>query len=185
MVLGRYVAQIPMAALVAVMIVVSVDTFQWRSIRTLVTHPTTSSIVMLGTVAVVLVTHDLAKGVLFGVILSGLFFAHKVTRFFAVASNREGRTCTYRVTGQIFFATAEAFHAGFDFREEELERVVIDLTQAHFWDLTAVNALDRVVLKFRHHGVPVEIVGLNAASATLVEKLGTHDKPGSAVASGH
>lgn len=184
-VLGRYVAQIPMAALVAVMIVVSVDTFQWRSIRTLVTHPTTSSIVMLGTVAVVLVTHDLAKGVLFGVILSGLFFAHKVTRFFAVASSREGRTRTYRVTGQIFFATAEAFHAGFDFREEDLERVVIDLTQAHFWDLTAVNALDRVVLKFRHHAVPVEIVGLNAASATLVEKLGTHDKPGSALASGH
>jgi SulP family sulfate permease len=184
-VLGRYVAQIPMAALVAVMIVVSVDTFQWRSIRTLLTHPTTSSVVMLGTVAVVLVTHDLAKGVLFGVGLSGLFFAHKVTRFFAVASTREGGTRTYRVTGQIFFATAEAFHAGFDFREEDLSGVVIDVTQAHFWDLTAVNALDRVVLKFRHHGVPVEISGLNAASATLVDKLGTHDKPGAALASGH
>lgn len=184
-VLGPYVAQIPMAALVAVMIMVSINTFQWRSIRTLVTHPTTSSIVMLGTVAVVVATHDLAKGVLFGVVLSGLFFAHKVTRFFAVASTREGGTRTYRVTGQIFFATAEAFHAGFDFREEDLSGVVIDVTQAHFWDLTAVNALDRVVLKFRHHEVPVEIVGLNAASATLVETLGTHDKPGAALASGH
>ncbi|BCM84052.1 sulfate transporter [Methylobacterium indicum] len=184
-VLGPYVAQIPMAALVAVMIMVSINTFQWRSIRTLLTHPTTSSIVMLGTVAVVVATHDLAKGVLFGVVLSGLFFAHKVTRFFAVASAREGAVRTYRVTGQIFFATAEAFHGGFDFREDDLQRVVIDLTDAHFWDLTAVNALDRVVLKFRHHDVPVEIVGLNAASATLVERLGTHDKPGAALASGH
>ncbi|MBK3396441.1 MULTISPECIES: SulP family inorganic anion transporter [Methylobacterium] len=184
-VLGPYVAQIPMAALVAVMIMVSINTFQWRSIRTLLTHPTTSSIVMLGTVAVVVATHDLAKGVLFGVVLSGLFFAHKVTRFFAITSSREGAVRTYRVTGQIFFATAEAFHAGFDFREDDLGRVAIDLTQAHFWDLTAVNALDRVVLKFRHHDVPVEIVGLNAASATLVEKLGTHDKPGAALASGH
>ncbi len=134
-VLGPYVAQIPMAALVAVMIMVSINTFQWRSIRTLLTHPTTSSIVMLGTVAVVVATHDLAKGVLFGVVLSGLFFAHKVTRFFAVASAREGAVRTYRVTGQIFFATAEAFHGGFDFREDDLQRVVIDLTDAHFWDL--------------------------------------------------
>ena len=185
-VLGPYVARIPMAALVAVMIMVSLNTFQWRSIRNLVTHPRASSAVMLGTVAVVVATHDLAKGVLFGVVLSGLFFAHKVTKFFAVASSRDGAQRTYAVTGQIFFATAEAFHAAFDFREGDLKGVVIDLSAAHFWDITGVNALDRVVLKFRRHGIPVEVAGMNAATATLVERLGTHDKPGAALtASGH
>ncbi len=186
-VLGPYVAQIPMAALVAVMIMVSINTFQWRSIRTLVTHPRSSSIVMLGTVIVVVWTHDLAKGVLFGVILSGLFFAHKVTKFFGVTSARdEGAAIrTYRVTGQIFFATAEAFHAAFDFREEDLKAVVIDLTASHFWDITSINALDRVVLKFRHHDIPVEIVGINQATATMIERLATHDKPGAALSSGH
>ncbi len=186
-VLGPYVAQIPMAALVAVMIMVSINTFQWRSLRTLLTHPKSSSFVMLGTVAVVVWTHDLAKGVLFGVVLSGLFFAHKVTRFFSVESSRnELASRTYRVTGQIFFATAEAFHAAFDFREDDLHSVVIDLQAAHFWDITAVNALDRVVLKFRHHDIPVEIIGMNAATATMVERLATHDKPGALPAgSGH
>ena len=178
-VLGPYVAQIPMAALVAVMIMVSINTFQWKSIRTLATHPKTSSIVMIGTVAVVVATHDLAKGVLFGVVLSGLFFAHKVTKFFAVSSARDAATAvrTYTVTGQIFFATAEAFHSAFDFREEELKGVVLDLSASHFWDITAIGALDRVVLKFRHHGIPVEITGMNQATATMVERLGTHDKP--------
>jgi SulP family sulfate permease len=183
-VLGPYVAQIPMAALVAVMIMVSINTFQWGSLRTLLTHPKSSSVVMVGTVAVVVATHDLAKGVLFGVVLSGLFFAHKVTRYFSVASERTGTARTYRVTGQIFFATAEAFHGAFDFREAGLTGVVIDLAAAHFWDISGINALDRVVLKYRHHGVAVEIVGMNVATATMVERLGTHHKPGAALAAG-
>ena len=185
--LGPYVAQIPMAALVAVMIMVSINTFQWQSVRMLLTHPKSSSFVMLGTVVVVVATHDLAKGVLFGVILSGLFFAHKVTRFFAVASTLdEARALrTYQVTGQIFFATAEAFHSAFDFREEGLNGVVIDLHASHFWDITSINALDRVVLKFRHHNIAVEITGMNEATATMIERLATHDKPGAAMAPGH
>ncbi|MBY0258955.1 SulP family inorganic anion transporter [Methylobacterium sp.] len=182
--LGPYVAQIPMAALVAVMIMVSINTFQWNSVRTLLTNPKSSSVVMLGTVAVVVATHDLAKGVLFGVVLSGLFFAHKVTRFFAVTSQRDGTLRTYRITGQIFFATGQAFHDAFDFREAGLTGIVIDLNAAHFWDITGVNALDRVVLKFRHHGVPVEITGMNPATASMVERLGTHQKPGMALAPG-
>jgi len=143
---------------------------------------------MLGTVAVVVFTHDLAKGVLFGVILSGLFFAHKVTRYFGVTSSRDEAMAvrTYIVTGQIFFATAEAFHGAFDFREEDLKGVVIDLHAAHFWDITSINALDRVVLKFRHHDIPVEIIGMNQATATMVERLATHDKEGtSSGALGH
>lgn len=180
-VLGPYVAQIPMAALVAVMIMVSINTFQWKSMKDLLVHPKQSSLVMLGTVATVVYTHDLAKGVLLGVILSGLFFAHKVTRYFSITSTRDMSSAvrTYNVTGQIFFATAEAFHAGFDFREEDLKGIVIDLHAAHFWDITSINALDRVVLKFRHHDISVEIIGMNEATATMVERLATHDKEGS------
>ena len=186
-VLGPYVAQIPMAALVAVMIMVALNTFQWGSLKDLLVHPKQSSFVMLGTVAVVVFTHDLAKGVLFGVVLSGLFFAHKVTRYFGVASQRKDDTAvrTYHVTGQIFFATAEAFHGAFDLREEDLKGVVIDLHAAHFWDITSINALDRVVLKFRHHNIPVEIIGMNEATATMVERLATHDKQGAAWSAGH
>ncbi|MGO4665315.1 SulP family inorganic anion transporter [Bosea sp. 2RAB26] len=184
-VLGPSVARIPMAALIAVMVMVSINTFQWRSLQTLLIHPKSSSIVMLGTVAVVVATHDLAKGVLFGVILSGLFFAHKVTRFFAVRSEREGDTRVYRVTGQIFFATAEAFHAAFDFREEEVKQVVIDLGAAHFWDITAINALDRVVLKFRNRGIAIETIGVNQATAAMIERLAVHDKADGRLASGH
>ena len=184
-VLGPWVKQIPMAALVAVMIMVSINTFQWRSVRTLVTNPKSSSLVMLATVAVVVATHDLAKGVLVGVILSGLFFAQKVSRFFGMTSDLADDARTYSVTGQIFFATAEAFHNAFDFREP-LRAVTIDLHAAHFWDITGINALDRVVMKFRHQGIPVEIVGMNQASQTLVERLAVHDKPGAdAMAAGH
>jgi SulP family sulfate permease len=181
--LAPWVKQIPMPALVAVMVMVSINTFQWRSIASLVTHPRSSSFVMLATVVVVVATGDLAKGVLVGVVLSGLFFAQKVSRFFGVDSRLADGVRRYRVRGQIFFATAEAFHNAFDFRET-LAAVVIDVEGAHFWDITAIGALDRVMLKFRHHSVAVEIVGLNAASRTLVDRLARHDKPGAELAVG-
>jgi SulP family sulfate permease len=164
---------------------VSLNTFQWRSLVALRTHPKSSSVVMVATVIVVVFTHDLAKGVLVGVILSGLFFAQKVARFFSVSSRREGGVRTYAVSGEIFFATAEAFHGAFDFREDDLGGIVIDVRQSHFWDITGINALDRVVLKFRHHGIPVEIVGLTEASAGMIERLGTHHKEGAALPTGH
>ncbi|MCK7593442.1 SulP family inorganic anion transporter [Pseudomarimonas salicorniae] len=173
-----WVRQIPMGALVAVMIMVSIGTFSWASIRDLRTHPRSSSIVMLATVVVTVATHDLAKGVFTGVLLSALFFARKVGQVLHVASASTdgGRARHYVVTGQVFFASANAFVAGFDFREA-VERVRIDVSRAHFWDLSAVGALDRVVLKFRREGTDVELVGMNEASATLVERLGVHDKP--------
>jgi sulfate permease, SulP family len=183
---GPWVQQIPMAALVAVMIMVSIGTFSWRSITQLRTYPVTSSVVMLATVAVTVGTHDLAKGVLTGVLLSALFFARKVGQVLHVASTMEdeGRARTYVITGQVFFASADAFVAAFDFREV-LDRVRIDVSGTHFWDLSAVGALDRVVLKFRREGTAVEIIGLDAASATLVERLGVHDKPDAERLMGH
>jgi len=175
---SEWVSQIPMAALVAVMIMVSIGTFSWSSVRDLATYPRTSSIVMIATVLVTVFTHDLAKGVLTGVLLSALFFARKVGQVLHIGSVSEddGKARTYIVTGQVFFASADAFSAGFDFKEV-LERVVIDVSRAHFWDLSAVGALDKVVLKFRREGTAVEIIGLNEASATIVDRLGVHDKP--------
>ncbi|QDH69731.1 SulP family inorganic anion transporter [Marilutibacter alkalisoli] len=175
---GPWVKQIPMAALVAVMIMVSIGTFSWSSITNLRTHPRTSSIVMIGTVVVTVFTHDLAKGVLTGVLLSALFFARKVGHVLHVGSQAsgDGRERTYTVTGQVFFASSESFIAAFDFKEA-LDRVVIDVSDAHFWDLSGVGALDKVVIKFRREGTQVDIVGLNAASRTIVDRLGVHDKP--------
>ena len=179
--MGDWVARIPMAALVAVMIMVSIGTFNWASIRNLREHPRSSSIVMLATVIVVVLTHDLAKGVLVGVLLSGFFFAGKVGRFLRVHSQAqdEGRTRHYTVSGQVFFASAESFVGAFDYKEV-IEKVRIDVSPAHFWDITAVSALDKVVIKFRREGTEVEVIGLNEASATLVDKFGVHDKEGAA-----
>tara|TARA_R110002110_G_scaffold228861_3_gene444272 strand:+ start:1684 stop:3168 length:1485 start_codon:yes stop_codon:yes gene_type:complete len=178
-VLGDWVKQIPMAALVAIMIMVSIGTFSWSSIRNLKDHPRSSSIVMLATVACVVLTHNLAIGVLVGVLLSGIFFAWKIAQIFRVTStlSEDGAHRTYVVQGQIFFASADAFSAAFDFREA-LEKVTIDISHAHIWDISSVAALDMIVLKFRRDGAEVDIIGLNEASETIVDKLAIHDKPG-------
>ena len=180
--IGDYVALIPMAALVAVMIMVSIGTFNWASIRNLREHPKSSSIVMLATVAVTVGTHDLAQGVLVGVLLSGFFFANKVGRILRVQSSTqdEGRNRTYVISGQVFFASAETFVNSFDFKEE-IDEVTIDISHAHFWDITAVGALDKVILKFKRNQTKVNLLGMNEATKTMVDKFGLHDKmsPGS------
>lgn len=184
--LGSWVGLMPMGALVAVMIMVSIGTFNWASLGNLRHHPKSSSLVMIGTVVVTVATHDLAKGVLTGVLLSALGFARKVSQILEVTTSLEdeGATRRYTVTGQVFFASSEQFLKAFDFREV-IERVRIDVTGAHFWDLSAVGALDRVILKFRREGVEVEIVGINEASRTIVDRLGVHDKPDAEKLLGH
>ncbi|MET0185783.1 MAG: SulP family inorganic anion transporter [Achromobacter sp.] len=224
--LGPWVSRIPMAALVAVMIMVSISTFSWVSVRNLWRHPTSSSVVMLVTVIVVVVTHDLAKGVLAGVLLSAVFFANKISRLVTIDRqvSDDGQSITYTVGGQIFFATAQAFAAGFDRADEVLvdapvdasagvaprassralaadtsasgafaddgaaptagPGITIDVSQAHFWDISAVGALDQVVARLRRHGANVTVQGLNAASATMVDRYGVHDKPGATIAPG-
>ena len=175
--LGDWVAMIPMAALVAVMIMVSIGTFNWASIRNLNTNPKSSTLVMLATVVVVVATHDLAKGVLAGVLLSGFFFAHKVGRVLNVTSqaDADGLVRDYTVTGQVFFASSERFVNAFDYKEV-IDAVRIDVSRAHFWDVTAVSALDKTVIKFRREGTDVEVIGLNEASATMIDRFGQHDK---------
>jgi len=176
--LDQWLKQIPMAALVAVMIMVSIGTFSWQSIVDLKKHPLSSNLVMMATVAVVVSTHNLAYGVFIGVLLASLFFANKVSHFMYVTSELEAtdNLRTYRVVGQVFFNSADKFSAQFDFKEA-LDRVVIDLSRAHFWDISAVAALDKVVIKFRREGAAEEVVGMNEASTTIVDRFGHHDKP--------
>ncbi|AZN73370.1 SulP family inorganic anion transporter [Georhizobium profundi] len=179
LVLGDLVSQIPMAALVAIMIMVSIGTFSWSSIKNLRDHPRSSSMVMLATVVTVVVTHNLAYGVIVGVLLSGIFFAWKIAQLFGVRSHLsdDGRHRSYIIEGQLFFASAEDFMAAFDFKEA-VDKVTIDVAGAHIWDISSIAALDMAVLKFRRDGAEVEIIGMNEASETLVDRLAIHDKPG-------
>jgi sulfate permease, SulP family len=176
--LSDWITQIPMAALVAVMIMVSIGTFSWESVINLKKHPLSTSCVMLTTVVVVVSTHNLALGVFAGVLLAALFFANKIAHFLQVESKLSDNSLTrqYLVKGQVFFASSQHFNQYFDFKET-LEKVVIDLTHAHFWDITAVSALDKIVIKFRRAGANVEVIGMNEASATIVDRFGVHHKP--------
>ncbi|MFN2360744.1 MAG: SulP family inorganic anion transporter [Marinobacter sp.] len=178
LVLDKWLVQIPMAALVAVMIMVAIGTFSWGSIKNLKDHPLSTNIVMVVTVVVVVATHNLAYGVLAGVLLAALFFANKVGHYMLVTSDHDedSDTRTYNVVGQVFFSSSEKFTESFDFKEA-VDNVVIDLSRAHFWDITAVAALDKAVVKFRREGAEVEVIGLNEASATIVDRFGVHDKP--------
>lgn len=177
--LGDLVAIMPMPALVAIMVMVSIGTFSWSSIKNLRTHPRSSSVVMLATVATVVYTHNLAIGVLIGVMLSGIFFAAKIAQLFRIRStlSDDGRERTYTVEGQLFYGSAEDFANAFDFREA-VDRVTIDVSGAHIWDISSVQALDMAILKFRREGADVQLIGMNKASETLVDKLAIHDKPG-------
>ncbi|MDG6778977.1 SulP family inorganic anion transporter [Thiomicrorhabdus sp. zzn3] len=173
-----YLSVVPMAALVAIMIMVSIGTFNWKSIPEMRTNPKSATVVMLSTVIITLWTHNLAFGVLTGVVLAALFMAARLSQFMYVESSLDEatNTRTYTVVGQVFFNSSDKFMGYFDFREA-VDKVVIDVHRAHFWDISAIYALDKVVMKLRREGAEVEIVGLNEASETLVDKYAVHNDP--------
>ncbi|USJ27342.1 SulP family inorganic anion transporter [Ensifer adhaerens] len=175
---------IPMAALVAVMIMVSIGTFSWRSLVDLKRHPLPSSAVMLATVVTVVATHDLANGVIVGVLLSGIFFAGKVSRLLRVTRQHDtaSNSVTYLVEGQVFFASAQQFVHAFDVTEQG-PKIAIDLNRAHLWDITAVGALDKIVMKYRKAGIQVEVLGFNEASADMIDRFAVHSKDDRSTAS--
>jgi len=177
LVLQDWVAKIPMAALVAVMIMVSIGTFDWGSVLRLRATPLQSSIVMVATTVAVVATHDLSKGVVLGVILSAIFFMRKVGKAIAVTEidTPEEGLLRYRVSGQLFFASADLFAASFEHHGHP-QRVEIDMTQAHLWDLTGAAAVDKVVFRYRRQGAEVELIGMNEATTTLIGSVGQHDK---------
>jgi SulP family sulfate permease len=170
MALKPWVGQVPVAALVAIMVMVSASTLDWGSARTLLRHPKLSSLVMLATVAVTLATDNLAAGVAVGVLMSGVFFTFKVSRLLVVVRTGED-ALVYHVSGQVFFASADLLVDAFDVREVEGRPVTIELSQAHFWDITSVSALDKVCQRLRKHGSTVQVSGMNAQSRALVSTL--------------
>lgn len=176
--LSDWISQIPMAALVAVMIMVSIGTFSWDSVRNLSSHPLSYNVSMLATVLVTVATHNLAYGVFVGVLFASVFFANKVSHFMYVESqfDEQNKLARYTVHGQIFFNSAEKFVNAFDFKTVA-KNIEIDLNQAHFWDVTAVESLDKVVLKFKREGANVTLIGVNEASATIIDRFGIHDDP--------
>ncbi|PSN14875.1 sodium-independent anion transporter [filamentous cyanobacterium CCT1] len=176
--LSGWVQQMPMAALVAVMIMVSIGTFRWASFRDMARIPRSETAVMLTTMLVTIFTRNFALGVATGIVMSTVFFSRKIARLVFVDKvlKDDGSHRVYSVSGQIFFVSIDEFLAAFDF-DEFVDRVTVDLTHAHLWDQGAVTALDKVVNKFRRAGAEVEVVGLNAASATLVDKLAIHSRP--------
>ncbi|MEV3937334.1 SulP family inorganic anion transporter [Glycomyces sp. NPDC049804] len=173
-VLGDVVAQIPMAALVAVMVFVSAVTFDWHSIapKTLRRMPVSETIVMVATVAATVATHNLAIGVGAGVIVAMVAFARKVAHVVEVTSvlDPDGTHAVYAVTGQLFFASSNDLVHFFDYNGDP-DKVVIDLSDAHVWDASTVAALDAITEKYAKRGKGVEIVGLNRASAELHGEL--------------
>ncbi len=182
--LGPVLKVIPMGALVAVMIMVSINTFDWSSFPNMRSYPLSETIVMIATVATVLITHNLAWGVLLGVLLSCLFFARTIAKVISVKSdlNEQTNTRTYRVDGPLFFVSTDEFLGHFDY-SESLDSVVLDLTNTQLWDGTAVAAIDKIVLKFRKQGVPVTLKGMNEASEGLVSDIAIHNRPGAQLAS--
>ncbi|HMM93599.1 SulP family inorganic anion transporter [Phycicoccus sp.] len=175
--LGDVVAVIPMAALVAVMVMVSVGTFDWHSIRpaTLRRMPRSETLVMVATVVVVVATHNLAIGVAVGVVVAMVMFARRVAHF--TRTHRElveatdgSVTARYTVTGELFFASSNDLYTQFDYAGDP-ERVVIDLTHSHIWDASTVASLDAITTKYERKGKTVEIVGLNDSSAERHDRL--------------
>jgi len=176
--LSDIISIIPMAALVAVMIMVSIGTFDWSSVKKLKTLPLSTNIVMLSTVGVTVYTHNLALGVITGVLFASLFFANKISHFMYcdISYNEDKSIKTYKFVGQVFFNSADKFYEMIDFKEE-IKKVIIDVSRAHFWDVTAVYALDKSVIKLKKEGKEVEIFGQNEASKTIIDRFGIHDKP--------
>ncbi|EDL54313.1 sulfate transporter [Vibrio mediterranei AK1] len=176
--LGDFLKQIPMAALVAVMIMVSISTFSWKSLVEIKHHPFQSNVIMLATVVSVVMTHNLAIGVLVGVLLASVFYANASISIMDVVDEVivDGEHITHKVHGQIFFASAYDFVDMFSY-DNEHPVVTIDLSDAHFWDITAVDALDRVVLRFSKLGNQVEVIGMNPQTEALVKKYGKYDNP--------
>lgn len=173
--LKPWVSQVPVMALVAIMVMVSASTFDWTSLGNMVRYPRLSSSVMLATVAVTVLTHNLAAGVLAGVLLSGVFFTFKVAHMLQVTHEDDAATGlrTWYVRGQVFFASADALVESFDVRAVAGGAVRIDVSGAHFWDITAIGALDKVVARLQQHGCTVELVGMDAQSQRLVQRMKT------------
>jgi len=172
-VLGDLVVQIPMPVLVGIMIMVSIGTFDWSSFTYIRKAPKADVTVMLVTMAIVVVTSDLSKGVIAGVILSAIFFVIKISKI-RVKAHQTKDSIVYYVEGQLFFASVDNFVESFDLGTQG-QNIAIDFTKAHVWDDSAVGAIDKIVIKLHENKNNVTINGLNASSKKIVERLAEYD----------
>ncbi|WP_236292111.1 SulP family inorganic anion transporter [Paenibacillus allorhizoplanae] len=171
LVLGDVVRQIPMGALVGVMFMVSIGTFDWSSLRTLARIPRSDALIMIVTVAIVLATSDLAIGVVSGVLLSALVYGWRSARIKAHASMGKNGSKVYRITGQLFFGTMAHFVELFDYKNDP-EDIVIDFSSSHVWDHSAVTAIAKAIKRYEQINKTVTIIGLNAESKHLMDRVG-------------
>lgn len=177
-VLNKLVVQLPLASLVSVMIFVSISTFDWSSLKTILKLPKTDAAVMLFTVAVVVSTHNLAIGVIVGILLSGIFFASKISKLKVTSKIVKSiNTRVYQVEGQIFFASVTDFVNAINFKDD-VESVEIDLSNANIWDESGVSAIDKIVIKLHENGVKTKIIGLNGSSKSIIDSIAVFNKPG-------
>ena len=165
-----WLSYIPMAALVAIMVMVALTTFQWGAVKQFKKHPRQFNLIMLAVVGVVLFSHNLALGVLVGVLLSALFFIQQLESSVQVTQTINNGVRRYSIHGQIFFSSAERFFNIFDFHDST-QQVEIDLTHAHIWDVTSVGMLQKVLAKFEQHDIQVTVIGLNQASSSLLDRF--------------
>jgi sulfate permease, SulP family len=175
LVLGDWVVMIPMPALVGVMVMVSIGTFDWHSLRTLKRVPVSDSVVMIVTVIAVVATHNLSIGVFIGILLSAIFFVAKISKVkVETHTDTETENMRYVITGQLFFASVTDFTNSFTY-EAAQEHVILDFTNTHIWDDSAVAAIDKVVLKFKEKGASITLAGLNKDSEALMNRLTASD----------
>lgn len=175
-VLNKFVVQIPVVALGAVMVVVSISTFNWSSIKRIKVVPKSDTFVMLSTVIIVLLTHNLAYGVIVGIMLSAIFFASKISEISVVKSIKD-QIVTYEVKGQLFFASTTKFIESFDYTDN-VNMVNIDLSHVRIWDESAVDAIDKVVIKLHKNGVKTNLLGMSKQCLELIDRIAIHNKPG-------
>lgn len=177
--LGPVVAVIPMAALVAVMIIVAYSTFDWHSLRSLPHMPKSESIVMITTVVATILTHNLAIGVIVGVVTATVLFARRVAHLVSMTRqlSKDGSQVTYAVHGELFFASSNDLVYQFDYPNDP-GWVVVDLSGAHIWDASTVAALDAIVHKYERRGTTVDVLGVNEYSTAMRTRLAGRLGPG-------
>jgi len=169
LVLGDVVAQIPMAALVGVMIMVAVGTFEWHSLKTILKIPKSDALIMIITIAIVVYTHDLAKGVLTGVVIAALVMVYRMSVLSLSGIVRDDGVKVYSVKGQLFFGTMSAFIDHFDYKNDPA-KIEIDFQHSHIWDQSAVEAIARVIDKYQREGSSVYVTGLDDESQKTLDK---------------
>lgn len=170
LVLGDLVVLMPMPVLAGIMVMVSIGTFDWSSLTYLKKAPRSDALVMLVTVVIVVATHDLSKGVIAGVILSAVFFVAKISKLEVIKEKDNGLEQLFKVKGQLFFASTTSFEKSFDLSVKD-RKIVIDFSNSHVWDDSAVGAIDKVILKYRENNNEVRLTGLNETSQRMVNKL--------------